>query len=209
MLKKGLICAIVTLLFIIQELSYSQDAASSKKSSGNTAKTYSEEDPTRDYRIPELYKRLVAAIKSLKLQPDNEGKLTFVIKSGNYFDFMDRVHRVYRKKAFVYMTQDRINKIVFEYYLYNMTSQVREVKTYTDQNPESDDLKNLVIDYTDNLGEKEKFTVAELQKRNSQTDIVSQFYDYYLELVHQLELHKDKTVNVESSRVDRTVQMGD
>jgi hypothetical protein len=90
-----------------------------------------------------------------------------------------------------------------------MTSQVREVKTYTNQSPDSDDLMPLMIEYVDNTGEKEKFTVGELQKKNSQADIVSQFYEYYLALVIQLELHKDKTVNVESSKVDRTVQMGE
>jgi hypothetical protein len=209
MFKKSLICAIVPMIFIIQELALSQDTASSKKSSGNKAGAYSEEDPTRDYRIPQLYKRLVAAIKSLKLQPDQEGKLTFVIKSGNYYDLIDRVPRVYHKKALVYLMQDRVNKIVFEYYQYNMTSQVREIKTYTNQAPESDDLKNLLIEYTDNMGEKDKFTVADLQKKNSQADIVSQFYDYYLALVYRLELYKDKTINIESSKIDRTVQMGD
>ena len=206
-----MICSIISILFILQGVIYSQDAAPSKKSAGNKAEVNSspDEDASRDIRIPRMYKRLAAAIKSLKLQPDQEGKLTFIISSGNYYDFFDRVPMVYYKKAFVYLTQDRINKIVFEYYQYNMASQVREVKTYTTTAPESDDLKSLAVEYTANTGEKEKFTVAELQKKNSQTDIVSQYFAYYLALVYRLELYKDKTVNTESSKIDRTVQIGD
>ena len=208
MLKKSFICAIVIMICLQLGLVYSQDGASSKKSSGKTAGVNPEE-PTRDHRIPQLHKRLVAAVKSLNLQPDKDGKLTFVIKTGNYYDYTDRVSIVYHRKAFVYMAQDRVNKIVFEYYQFNMTSQVREVKTYTSQSPDSDDLKNLMVEYADNTGEKEKFTVGELQKKDSKKDIVTQFYEYYLALVIQLELHKDKTIKFESSKIDRTVQMGE
>jgi hypothetical protein len=208
MFKKSLICSIVIMIGLLLGPVYSKDEASSKKSFGDPHGVNSE-DTTRDHRIPQLHKRLVAAIKSLSLKPDQEGKLTFVIKTGNYYDYTERVPMVYHKKAFVYMAQDRISKIVFEYYQFNMTSQVREVKTYTSQSPDSDDLMPLIVEYVDNTGEKEKFTVGELQKKNSQADIVSQFYEYYLALVIQLELHKDKTVNVESSKVDRTVQMGE
>ncbi len=205
MLKKSLISAVIIMTCIMQGLVYSQDE-SSKKPSGSASRI-NPEDPTRDYRIPLLHKRLVAAIKSLKLQPDKDGKLAFLVRSGNYFDYIDRVPYVYQKKAFIYMSQERVSKIVFEYYQFNMTSQVREVKTYTNQSPDSDDLKNLLVEYTDNTGQKEKFTVAELQKKNSQSDITSQFYEYYLALVIQLELRKDKTINVESSKIDRAVQM--
>lgn len=205
-----MICSIIVTFFILQGVIYSQDAAPAKKSAANRAEVNSSpnEDASRDIRIPQMYKRLALAIKSLKLQPDQEGKLTFVISSGNYYDFIDRVPMVYHKKAFVYITQERINKIVFEYYLYNMTSQVREVKTYTSMTPESEDLKSLAVEYTANTGEKEKFTVAELQKKDSQTDIVSQYFAYYLALVYRLELYKDKTIKLESSKIDRTVQMG-
>ncbi len=206
MVKNILICAMVMAICIVQGPVHSQDEASPKKLSGSSVRV-TPEDPTRDYRIPQLYKRLVTAIKNLKLQPDKDGKLSFLVRSGNYFDYIDRVPYVYEKKAVVYVSQERISKIVFEYYQFNMASQVREVKTYTNQSPESEDLKNLLVEYADNTGQREKFTVAELQKKNSQSDITSQFYEYYLALVIQLELRKDKNVNVESSKIDRTVQM--
>ena len=211
MFKKSMICSIISMLFILQGIIYSQDATPSKKSAGNTTGVNSppDEDVTRDKRIPRLYKRLAAATKSLKLQPDQDGKLTFVISSGNYYDFIDRVPMVYHKKAFVYITQDRINKIVFEYYQYNMTSQVREVKTYTTTTPESEDLNSLTVEYTANTGEKEKYTVAELQKKDSQTGIITQYFSYYLALVYRLELYKDKTNNIDSGKIDRTVRLGD
>jgi hypothetical protein len=206
MFKNSLICAVVIMICIEEGPVYSQDEASPKKASRITMGVNAE-DPTREVRIPQLHKRLVAAIKSLNLKADKDGKLAFTLKTGNFYDYTDRVPYIYHKKAFVYMSQERVSKIVFEYYQFNMTSQIREVKTYTNQSPDSDDLMSLEVEYADNTGQKEKFTVGELQKKNSQIDIVSQFYEYYLALVIQLELRKDKTINVESSKIDRTVQM--
>lgn len=185
---------------------YSQEGAAPKKQ-GNKVST--EDDYTRDARIPQLYKRLGDAIQSLKLKTDEEGKYTFTISSGNQYDLIDRVFLVYKKKAMVYAAQGRISKIVFEYYQFNMTTQVREVKTFTTAAPDSEDLKALSVEYENNIGQKEKFTVGELQKPDSKRDVIKQYYAYYVAMVYKLELYKDKTIKIESSKIDRTIQLGD
>ncbi len=204
MQKISLIFVIALALLLTQGTVRAQETVSSKNRAGDSG-----ENVTRDDRIPQLYQRLVAAVQALKLKPDEEGTHTFVISSGNQYDHIDRIFMVYNKRARVYMSQNSISKIVFEYYQYNMTSKVREVKTYTCATPGSDDLGQLLVEYATNTGEKEKYTVNELQKRDSQKIIVRQFYSYYFALVNKMELYKNKTVRLESSRVNRTILLGE
>ena len=51
------------------------------------------------------------------------------------------------KKAYVYMSGDRVSKIIFEYYQFSMDNKVRDVKIFTNNTPESGDLKSLRVDY--------------------------------------------------------------
>jgi hypothetical protein len=122
---------------------------------------------------------------------------------------IDRLFRVYYKKAHVYLTQGRVTKIVFEYYQYNMSNQLKEVKTLTASSPESADLKSLIIEYTTNAGDAEKYTLSELKTKNSQKDIADQYYSYYLALVYRMEMYKDRVIKKESDKIDRTVELGE
>jgi hypothetical protein len=208
MRKRSLLFIIACMIFMAQIFVLAQDTVSSKK---QTAKSAGEsgESVTHDDRIPLLYKRLVAAVQVLKQKPDGEGKYTFVINNGNQYDLIDRVFLVYNKRAMLYMSNNSVSKIVFEYYQYNMTTQLREVKTYTCATPDSDNLGPLVIEYAANTGEKEKYTVNELKKPESQKIIIKQFHAYYFALVNKLELYNSKTTKLESSKVNRTIQLGD
>ncbi|MBN1498422.1 MAG: hypothetical protein JXA07_16740 [Spirochaetes bacterium] len=202
--KKALIFIAAFALILAQGRAGAQEYSPSKDRAGAQ-----DEQVTRDDRIPPLYKRLVAALQSLKLKPDEEGKHTFIISSGNQYDHIDRIFLVYSKKARVYMSQNRISKIVFEYYQFNMTSKVREVKTYVCETPDSDDLSRLTIEYSTNTGEKEKYAAGELQRKESQRIIVRQYYSYLFSLVNKMELYKNKTVRLESSKINRTILLGD
>jgi hypothetical protein len=206
MLKKVIIYSVFFALAMGEVISFSQDIESEKKSTSSQSPS---DDYTTDGRIPNLYKRLTEAIKSLKFKADDEGKYTFVIKAGNQYDLVDRVFLVYNKKAMVYGSQGRITRIVFEYYQFNMTTQVREVKTFTSSAPDSPDLRPLLIEYVNTIGQNDKFTVGELQKPESRRDVLKQFYSYYLALVYKLELYKDKTIKTESSKIDRAIQLGE
>ncbi|HNW27807.1 MAG TPA: hypothetical protein PKN50_04960 [Spirochaetota bacterium] len=206
MLKKVIIYSVFFALVMGEVISFSQDIESEKKSTSSQSPS---DDYTTDGRIPNLYKRLTEAIKSLKFKADDEGKYTFVIKAGNQYDLVDRVFLVYNKKAMVYGSQGRITRIVFEYYQFNMTTQVREVKTFTSSAPDSPDLRPLLIEYVNTIGQNDKFTVGELQKPESRRDVLKQFYSYYLALVYKLELYKDKTIKTESSKIDRAIQLGE
>lgn len=191
---------------MVQGISSAQENAPEKKPVSDRGAA---DDYTRDERIPQLYKRLTDVLQSLKLKPDGEGKHIFIIKAGNQYDLVDRVFLVYNKKAEVYASQGRITKIVFEYYQFNMTTQVREVKTFTATAPDSGDLRALSIEYVNTIGQKDKFTVAELQKPESRREVIKQYYSYYLAMVYKLELYKDKTIKIESSKIDRAIQLGD
>lgn len=204
MQKKSLVFIIAFALLMSLGIVRAQETVSSKKKAGE-----SQGNAAREDRIPALYNRLVLAVQGLKLQADEEGKHTFIISSGNQYDHIDRIFLVYNKKAMVYMSQNKISKIVFQYYQYNMTSKVREVKTFTSDNPDSDDLRQLSIEYVTNTGDKEKYTVGELQREESQKIIVKQFYSYYFALVNKMELYKNKTIRLESSKINRTIQLGD
>lgn len=204
MQKRSLVFIIAFALLMSLGIVRAQETVSSKKNAGETQGNAARED-----RIPALYNRLVAAVQGLKLQSDEEGKHTFIISSGNQYDHIDRIFLVYNKKAMVYMSQNKISKIVFQYYQYNMTSKVREVKTFTSDKPDSGDLRQLSIEYVTNTGDKEKYTVGELQREESQKIIVKQFYSYYFALVNKMELYKNKTARLESSKINRTIQLGD
>jgi hypothetical protein len=205
-LKKAIVYSIIAVVMLVQGAVFSQENAPEKKPAADRSAA---DDYTRDDRIPQLYKRLTDVIQSLKLKPDEEGKHSFTISSGNQYNLVDRVFLVYNKKAEVYAAQGRISKIVFVYYQFNMTSQVREVKTFTTVTPDSGDLRTLTIEYENNINQKEKYTVAELQKTESRRVVIKQFYSYYLSMVYKLELYKDKTRKTESSLIERTIQLGD
>ena len=113
------------------------------------------------------------------------------------------------KKARVYMAQNRISKIVFEYYQFGMDNKIREVKTYTNTAPDSEDLKNLEVEYTTNTGDKQAYRVADLQKRESQRTVITQYTNYLMSLVYKIELYKNKITDIESLNIERTIQLGD
>ncbi len=206
MLKKVIVYSVFFALIMGQGSSFSQDIEAERRSTSGQAAS---DEYTTDGRIPNLYKRLSDAIRSLKFKADDEGKYTFIIKAGNQYDLVDRVFLVYNKKAMVYGSQGRITRIVFEYYQFNMTTQVREVKTFTATAPDSPDLRTLQIEYVNTIGQKDKFTVGELQKPESRRDVIKQFYSYYIALVYKLELYRDKTSKIESSKIDRAIQLGE
>ena len=156
-----------------------------------------------------LMKRLIAGIKSLKVEPDQDKKYIFTIKSGYQYDMLERQHLMVYKKAYIYMAGESISKIVFEYYQFSMDSKVRDVKTFTNTSPESADLGTLLIDYSSNTGEKQKYTVADVQKRESQRNIIGQYVNYIISLVYSIELYKHKTVRIETVNIERTIQLGE
>ncbi|OHD63547.1 MAG: hypothetical protein A2176_07115 [Spirochaetes bacterium RBG_13_51_14] len=211
MLKKGTICSIAFAVIIIGGFAAAQDKKPAAKTSGDRSAVdaSSKDDATRDDRIPQLYRRLVAGIQSLKIQPDQEGKYVFSIKSGYQYDDLERQGYVMYKKARVYMAQNRISKIVFEYYQFGMDNKIREVKTYTNTAPDSEDLKNLEVEYTTNTGDKQAYRVADLQKRESQRTVITQYTNYLMSLVYKIELYKNKITDIESLNIERTIQLGD
>lgn len=204
MQKRSLVFAIAFAIFLAQGIAGAQESVTVRKSTGETEESVAHED-----RIPPLYNRLVAAIQDLKIKTDDEGKYTFIISSGNQYDHIDRIFLVYNKKAMVYMSQNRISRIVFQYYQYNMTSKVREVKTFTCETPDSDDLSKLSIEYTTNIGEKEQYRVAELQSNESKKIIIRQYYSYLFALVNKMELYRNRSIRLESSKINRTILLGD
>ena len=115
---------------------------------------------------------------------------------------------VYRK-AYIYMSGDSISKIVIEYYQFSMDSKVRDVKIFTNNAPDSSDLSKLQVDYSSNTGEKQKYIVADLQKRESQRSVIMQYYNYIISLVYSIELYKHKAVRIETVNIERTIQLGE
>lgn len=202
MLKKTVLYA------VIASLVFSQGALFAQKKTTDAPAT-PDEAVTRDDRIPVLMKRLVAGIKNLKVEPDQDKKYIFTIKSGYQYDQLERQHLMVYRKAYVYMSGDSISKIIFEYYQFSMDSKVRDVKTFTNNSPDSADLKALQIDYSSNTGEKQKYTVADLQKRESQRSIITQYYNYIISLVYSLELYRHKTIRIETVNIERTIQLGE
>lgn len=202
MLKKTAICAIIVSLTLSQGALFAQE----KKKDAPAPKN---EEVTRDDRVPALMKRLVAGIKSLKIEPDNDKKYIFTIKSGLHYDELERQHLMIYRKAYVYMNGDSISKIVFEYYQFSMDNNVRDVKIFTSDSPESADLARLQIDYSSNTGEKQKYTVADVQKRESQRSVITQYVNYIISLVYNIELYKHKTVRIETVNIERTIQLGE
>jgi hypothetical protein len=211
MQKKYAIIIILPAIILLQAVISVRTGAQDNKAAGKKAavNTASGEDLSRDDRLPALYKRLVEAIQGAKLQPDQEGKIAVTMRSGNQFDMIERVFLVYSKRATVYMAQNRVSKIVFEYYQYNMTTQLREIKTFTTTTPDSEDIKALAVEYSTNIGDSEKYNLGDLQKKDSQKIIASQYYSYYTSLVYKIELYRDSLSQRESSKIDRTVQLGD
>ena len=156
-----------------------------------------------------IHKRLVDAINNMKIQPDEEGKCTFTISSGVFYDPVDRQQFIYRKTAKVYLAQNRINKVIFEYYQFGMDSKVREIKTFTNTSADSDDLSSLRIDYISNTGEKQSYTAGELSLWQSQREIVGQYANYLISLIYNIELNKHRAARLQFLQIERTIQLGD
>ncbi len=197
----GIICAIV----LAHGLAFSQEKVATPKQAGEKAG----EEYTRDERIPRLYKRLADVIQALKLKPDNEGKYSITISKDNKYDLVDRVFLLCNKRALIHSAQGRVSKIAFVYYQFNMTTQVRELKTITAAAPDSGDLKTLTIEYENNTGQKEKFTLSELERPESRRDVIKQYHSYYLALVYRLELYKDSSSRSQSNKINRAIQLGE
>jgi hypothetical protein len=202
MLKKIVLCAVIVSLTLSQGALIAQN-----KATGATASK--DEEVTRDDRIPVLMKRLLAGIKSLKIEPDKDNRYIFTIKSGYQYDMLERQHLMVYRKAYLYMSGDSIAKIVFEYYQFSMDSKVRDVKTFTNTTPESADLGKLLVDYSSNTGEKQKYTAADIQKRESRRSVITQYVNYLISLVYNIELYKHKTIRVETVNIERTIQLGE
>ncbi|MBN2158647.1 MAG: hypothetical protein JW807_04575 [Spirochaetes bacterium] len=161
----------------------------------------------RDPRIPKLNERLNKALEALKLEPDKDGKHTILVESGYHYDKLERTFFMYHKKAFLYMSGNSVSKIIFEYYQFNMTSHVREVKTYTVSTPGSEDLKQLAIEYKTNIGKTEKYLLADLMRIDTRRDVVAQYHSYLMALVYKLEIYRDKLASKQSSLIERTIQL--
>jgi len=202
MLKKTVLCAVIISLALAQGALFAQNKATDSSASKDEA-------VTRDDRIPVLMKRLVAGIKSLKIQPDQDNRYIFTIKSGYHYDELEREHLMVYRKAYIYLSGESISKIVFEYYQFSMDSKVRDVKTFTNTTPESADLSKLLVDYNSNTGEKQKYTVVDVQKRESRRSIITQYVNYIISLVYSIELYKHKTVRIETVNIERTIQLGE
>jgi hypothetical protein len=155
-----------------------------------------------------LHKRLADAIVNGRVQPDSEGKCSFVFSSGSYYDSLERQKLVYNIKADVYMSQGKISKIVFVYYQFSMTSQIREVKTITNSSLISDDLGLLEVNYETNTGETQSYKVGDLQSGESREAVISQYSSYLDSLVNYLEIHKTKSKAAESNNINRTIILG-
>jgi hypothetical protein len=155
-----------------------------------------------------LHKRLADAIVNMRIQPDSEGKYSFGISSGSYFDLLERQRFTFNVGATVYMNQGKIGKIVLRYYQFSMTTMVREVKTLTNSNPGSDDLTSLEIHYVTNTGETKTFKVGDLQSRQSQDDVISQYSSFIATLIDNLELSKNKNTLNDTNTINRSIQLG-
>jgi len=83
------------------------------------------------------------------------------------------------------------------------------LKTITASSPDSGDLRALTVEYENNTGQKEKFTLSELERSDSRRDVIKQYYCYYLALVYRLELFKDSSSRLESSKINRAIQLGE
>ena len=97
---------------------------------------------------------------------------------------------------------------MFEYYQFSMDSKVRDVKTFTNTTG-SADLSKPFVDYNSNTGEKQKYTVVDVQKRESRRSIITQYVNYIISLVYSIELYKHKTVRIETVNIERTIQLGE
>ncbi len=166
-------------------------------------------DGTRYDGLSGIHKRLIEAINNIKIKPDDEGKYSFIISSGIFFDPLERQVCIYRKKAVVYLDQNKISKVIFEYYRFGMDNKVREIKTITNTSTESDDLASLQIDYTANTGEKNSFKAGDLELRQSQRDIIGQYANYLISLIYTIELNKHRAARLQSLQIERTLQLGD
>ncbi|MBP7735211.1 MAG: hypothetical protein KA369_04490 [Spirochaetes bacterium] len=205
MMKKVVIYSIVCAVILGWGIAFSQEKEAPRKQAGNKAG----EEYTRDERVPQLYKRLADVIQALKLKPDDEGKYSITISKDNRYDLVDRVFLLCNKRAEIHSAQGRVSKIAFKYYQFNMTTQVRELKTITATAPDSGDLGSLTIEYENNTGQKEKFTLSDLERPDSRRDVIKQYYSYYLALVYRLELYKDSSSRLESSKIKRAIQLGE
>ncbi|TFH43391.1 MAG: hypothetical protein E4G96_01255 [Chrysiogenales bacterium] len=131
------------------------------------------------------------------------------MKSGARFVPIDRVWQVHSTKAKATMAQDRIGKLVFEYYQFNMSNNVREEKIFISTSPDSGDLRTLQMKYSSNDGEAMQYTVGDLQKSESQKALAGQYYSNYLTLVFLVEQYGSRSARKESQRIDRTIQLGE
>ncbi len=155
-----------------------------------------------------MHKRLSEAITNLRTQPDSEGKFSFALSSGSRYDTLEAQKYVYNLKADVYMSQGRVSKIVFVYYQFGMTNQIREVKSLTNGNPGSDDLGSLEVNYETNTGETRAFKVGDLQSSHSRDEVISQYASYLDSLVNYVEIHMGKRKSHESGTIERAIQLG-
>jgi hypothetical protein len=208
MLKKTAIVAFTACLALAPGELFAQKKAADEPGVNRSASA-EDEGVTRDGRIPLFMKRLVAGIKNLKVEPDQEGRYIFTIKSGYHYDLLERQHLMTYRKAYIYMSGDRVTKIIFEYYQFSMDSNVRDVKIFTNTTPESDELKALRVDYSSNTGEKETYTVADVSRRESRRSVIGQYVNYLISLVFNIEMYKHKTVRIQSVNIERTIQLGE
>ena len=208
MLKKTAVIAFIACLVLAGSALHAQKKAADKSGVSGSAEA-ADEGVTRDDRIPLFMQRLVQGIKNLKVEPDQEGKYIFTIKSGYHYDELERQHLMTYRKAFIYMSGDRVSKIVFEYYQYSMDNNVKDVKIFTNTTPDSDDLKTLRVDYTSNTGEKETYTVTDVSRRESRRSVIGQYVNYLIALVYNIEMYKHKTVRIQSINIERTIQLGE
>jgi len=167
------------------------------------------DEASRDERVPVLCRRLAAGIRSLALEPDQEGKYIFLIASGAEYDMLERQRYYYYKKARVYVNQQKVTKIIFEYYRFSLINMVSDTKTFTVTDPENQDLSGLDILYASNTGETRRYRVGDLKKEDSRRSVVKQYVSYLITLVIKLELHKNKKIDVETVGIERTIQLGD
>jgi hypothetical protein len=205
MLKKTVIFAFIAALVLAEGTLVAQKGTADRRAGDDAL----EQGMTRDNRIPDFMKRLVAGIKDLRVEPDKDGKYIFTIKSGYVYDQLERQHYMVYRKAYVYMTGDRVTKMVFEYYQFSMDSNVRDVKIFTNDSPENDELKSLQVDYSSNTGEKESYTVGDIGRRESRRSIISQYVNYLISLTYNIEMAKHRSLRIQSINIERTIQLGE
>jgi hypothetical protein len=202
--NRNLISHIVIFLTVLIIIAQNTDSYSQKK----PAKEGSPDKGIQQDGIANLHKRLADTIGSLHVKPDTEGKHTFVISSGSFYDAGERSLVIYDKKALVFMQQGKISKIIFEYYQYSFGNMIREVKTLTNTNPNSDDIASLEIRYDNNAGETQSYRVGDLNSSQSRKDVIEQYSSYLLSLINRLELGRNKNKFMESTKIERTIQLG-